>query len=77
MSNARATEAMRKYAKPGGLLDYGPELSPVLVRLQRDPDPHGLDRTVRPGEIRDRLDAARTRGHLAGDSMRRHDLLCS
>ena len=36
MSNARATEAMRKYAKPGGLLDYGPELSPVLVRLQRE-----------------------------------------
>jgi alkylmercury lyase len=36
MSNARATEAWRKYAKPGGLLDYGPELSPLLVRLQRE-----------------------------------------
>jgi alkylmercury lyase len=36
MSNARATEAWRKYAKPGGLLDYGPELSRLLVRLQRE-----------------------------------------
>ena len=36
MSNARATEAWRKYAKPGGLLDYGPELSRLLVRLMRE-----------------------------------------
>jgi alkylmercury lyase len=36
MSNARATEAMRKYTKPGGLLDYGPDLSPLLVRLMRE-----------------------------------------
>jgi alkylmercury lyase len=36
MSNARATEAMRKYTKPGGLLDYGPDLSHLLVRLMRE-----------------------------------------
>jgi alkylmercury lyase len=36
MGNARATEAMRKYTKPGGLLDYGPDLSPLLVRLMRE-----------------------------------------
>ena len=36
MSNARATEAMRKYTKPGGLLDYGPDLSRLLVRLMRE-----------------------------------------
>jgi len=36
MSNARATEAMRKYSKPGGLLDYGPDLSRLLVRLMRE-----------------------------------------
>jgi hypothetical protein len=36
MSNTRATEAWRKYAKPGGLLDYGPDLSRLLVRLQRE-----------------------------------------
>jgi hypothetical protein len=36
MSNARATEAWRKYAKPGGLLDYGPDLSRLLVRLMRE-----------------------------------------
>jgi alkylmercury lyase len=36
MGNARATEAWRKYAKPGGLLDYGPELSRLLVRLMRE-----------------------------------------
>lgn len=36
MGNARATEATRKYTKPGGLLDYGPNLSPLLVRLMRE-----------------------------------------
>ena len=36
MGNARATEAWRKYTKPGGLLDYGPDLSPLLVRLMRE-----------------------------------------
>lgn len=36
MSNARATEAWRKYAKPGGLLVYGPDLSHLLVRLMRE-----------------------------------------
>ena len=36
MSNARATEAMRKYTKPGGLLDYGQDLSRLLVRLMRE-----------------------------------------
>ena len=36
MGNARATEAMRKYTKPGGLLDYGPDLSRLLVRLMRE-----------------------------------------
>lgn len=36
MGNARAREAMRKYTKPGGLLDYGPDLSRLLVRLMRE-----------------------------------------
>jgi alkylmercury lyase len=36
MSNARATEAWRQYAKPGGLLDYGPDHSRLLLRLQRE-----------------------------------------
>jgi alkylmercury lyase len=36
MSNARAMEATRKYIKPGGLLDYGPDLSRLLVRLMRE-----------------------------------------
>lgn len=36
MSNARATEATRKLTKPGGLLDYGPDLSRLLVRLMRE-----------------------------------------
>ncbi len=36
MSNVRATEAMRKYTKPGGLLDYGPDPSRLLVRLMRE-----------------------------------------
>jgi alkylmercury lyase len=36
MSNVRATEATRKYTKPGGLLDYGPNLSRLLVRLMRE-----------------------------------------
>ena len=36
MSNARATEAMRKLIEPGGPLGYGPELSRLLVRLMRE-----------------------------------------
>jgi alkylmercury lyase len=36
MSNVRATEAWRKYAKPGGLLVYGPDLSQLLVRLMQE-----------------------------------------
>jgi alkylmercury lyase len=36
MGNTRATEATRKYTKPGGLLDYGPDLSRLLVRLMRE-----------------------------------------
>jgi alkylmercury lyase len=36
MSNARATEATRKLTRPGGLLDYGPDLSRLLVRLMRE-----------------------------------------
>jgi alkylmercury lyase len=36
MSKTRATEATRKYTKPGGLLDYGPDLSRLLVRLMRE-----------------------------------------
>jgi alkylmercury lyase len=52
MGNARATEAMRKYTKPGGLLDYGPDLSPLLVRLMQElahghPVPRGqVDRII-------------------------------
>ncbi len=36
MSNARATEAMRKLTETGGLLDYGPDLSRLLIRLMRE-----------------------------------------
>jgi alkylmercury lyase len=36
MSNARATEAMRKLTETGGLLDYRPDLSRLLVRLMRE-----------------------------------------
>ena len=36
MSNARATEAMRKLTKHGGLLDYGPDLTRLLIRLMRE-----------------------------------------
>jgi alkylmercury lyase len=36
MSNARATEAMRKLIEPGGPLVYGPDLSRLLVRLMRE-----------------------------------------
>ena len=36
MSNARATEAMRKLTETGGLLDYGPDLSRLLIRVMRE-----------------------------------------
>ncbi len=36
MGNARATEAMRKLTRPGGPLDYGPDLSRLPVRLMRE-----------------------------------------
>ena len=36
MSNARATEAMRKLTETGGLLDPGPDLSRLLIRLMRE-----------------------------------------
>jgi alkylmercury lyase len=36
MSNARATEATRKLTKPEGLLDYGPDLTRLLIRLMRE-----------------------------------------
>jgi len=35
MSNARATEATRKLTKPGGPVDYGPDLSRLLLRMMR------------------------------------------
>ena len=36
MSNARATEAMRKYTKLGGLLDHGPDLWRLLIQVMRE-----------------------------------------
>ena len=36
MSNARATEATRKLTETGGLLDYGPDLTRLLIRLMRE-----------------------------------------
>ena len=36
MGNARATEAMRKLTETGGLLDPGPDLSRLLIRLMRE-----------------------------------------
>ncbi len=36
MGSTRATEATRKLTNPGGLLDYGPDLSRLLVRLMRE-----------------------------------------
>ena len=36
MGNARATEATRKLTRPGGLLDYGPDLSRLLIRVMRE-----------------------------------------
>jgi alkylmercury lyase len=36
MSNARATEAMRKLTETGGLLDFGPDLSRLLIRVMRE-----------------------------------------
>src|SRR5918998_459306 len=36
MSNARVTEAMRKLTETGGLLDPGPDLSRLLIRLMRE-----------------------------------------
>ena len=36
MSNARATETMRKLTETGGLLDYGPDLSRLLIRVMRE-----------------------------------------
>jgi alkylmercury lyase len=36
MGNARATDAMRKLTETGGLLEYGPDLSRLLVRVMRE-----------------------------------------
>jgi alkylmercury lyase len=36
MGNARAMEATRKLTKPGGLVDYGRDLSRLLVRVMRE-----------------------------------------
>jgi alkylmercury lyase len=36
MGNARARETMRKLIEPGGPLDYGPDLSRLLVRVMRE-----------------------------------------
>ena len=36
MGNARATETMRMLIEPGGPLDYGPNLSRLLVRVMRE-----------------------------------------
>ena len=36
MSNARATEAMRKLTETGGLLDYGPDGSHLLIQVMRE-----------------------------------------
>jgi len=36
MGSARATEATRKLTRPGGLVDYGPDLSRLLVRVIRE-----------------------------------------
>ncbi len=36
MDNARAMEATRKLTRPGGPVDYGPDLSRLLVRVMRE-----------------------------------------
>jgi alkylmercury lyase len=36
MRNARAMEATRRLTRPGGLFDYGPDLSRLLVRVMRE-----------------------------------------
>ncbi len=36
MGNARAIEATRKLARPGGPVDYGPDLSRLLIRVMRE-----------------------------------------
>jgi hypothetical protein len=36
MGNARAMEVTRKLTKPGGLVDYGRDLSRLLVRVMRE-----------------------------------------
>ncbi len=36
MGNARARETMRKLIEPGAPLDYGPNLSRLLVRVMRE-----------------------------------------
>jgi alkylmercury lyase len=36
MGNTRATEMLEKYTKPGDLLDYGPDLSRLLIRVMRE-----------------------------------------
>ena len=48
MSNARATEAMRKLTETGGLLDYGPDLSRLLIRVMRE---LAQDRPVPKGRV--------------------------
>jgi alkylmercury lyase len=48
MSNARATEAMRKLTETGGLLDPGPDLSRLLIRLMRE---LAQDRPIPKGRV--------------------------
>ncbi len=70
MSNARAKEATRKLTKPGGPLDYGADLSRLLIRVMRElaqgrPIPKKrVDRIVANMKI-DREDAFRFLGGVA------------